>query len=516
MPAFQRGFVWDRKQILELLESIFQGFPIGSVLLWKVNQRELNLEDPKVSNFPTVDQSFPTHYILDGLQRLSSLYAVFHYDQAAHEKQFSFAFNLEDKQFVSPDPSDSRLLPLNILFKPASFIKHHSALQKKHGDSKYIENAVDLLSTFQEYLVPIVSISGRTVGEVVQIFERINSTGTRLGAVDFMRAVTWSADFDLNREIATLRASARAEGFKIPAETIVKVLAIALKHSPTPAAMLKMRELSASALSAGVVAAAALLKRTIRFFRDILGVRSYDLVPYEAQFLAIVGYNLPQTSSTDGAVISVARWFWTASLNEDLQGRSEHQVARLVEEMRGLREGKVKRLKGSLSVSPTVLKERRFRWGGSISSALVGFLEKNGARSLITGELIEPEDYVGDYAGRNFIPFADQARIAEATGKERVRGKAVANTIVCASGEVATLRERKPVLVIRQLQRGREDWLEILESQFISQNAMRALLKGRDADFLEARAQTILEFAASLTFPPANTTAHFQADRERR
>ena len=36
IPAFQRDFVWNEAQILELLESVYRGFPIGSALLWKV------------------------------------------------------------------------------------------------------------------------------------------------------------------------------------------------------------------------------------------------------------------------------------------------------------------------------------------------------------------------------------------------------------------------------------------------------------------------------------------------
>jgi uncharacterized protein with ParB-like and HNH nuclease domain len=38
LPQFQRGYVWDEKQVLELLESVSRGFPIGSLLLWRVEQ----------------------------------------------------------------------------------------------------------------------------------------------------------------------------------------------------------------------------------------------------------------------------------------------------------------------------------------------------------------------------------------------------------------------------------------------------------------------------------------------
>src|SRR5690242_719250 len=88
MPAFQRGFVWKAGQILELMESIYRGFPIGSILLWKVDGPILRVEDQSKSLFPVNDDSYPAHFVLDGLQRLSSLYAAFHFDVRHHDKMF--------------------------------------------------------------------------------------------------------------------------------------------------------------------------------------------------------------------------------------------------------------------------------------------------------------------------------------------------------------------------------------------------------------------------------------------
>ncbi|MCK1286593.1 DUF262 domain-containing protein [Bradyrhizobium sp. 44] len=38
MRTLQRDFVWEEKQVLELLESVYRGFPIGSILLWRVDK----------------------------------------------------------------------------------------------------------------------------------------------------------------------------------------------------------------------------------------------------------------------------------------------------------------------------------------------------------------------------------------------------------------------------------------------------------------------------------------------
>lgn len=501
MPAFQRGFVWDRKQVIELLESIFEGFPIGSVLLWKAHKKELNLETPEKSTFPRLPEKFPTNYILDGLQRLSTLYAVFHYTPELHDKKFHVAFDLDDKEFVPGDDTRKTVLPLNVLFRPTDFIRYHSELASLRKGPELIKSAVDLLSTFQEYLVPIVTIEGRSASDVVKIFERINSTGTRLSAVDFMRAVTWSEDFDLNQALGTVSTAVASPGADVEHETLVKVIAIALGYAPTSDSMLQLRDLTANKLREGAAMAGDILQRTLEFLRSQLHIPTPGLVPYEAQFLALVGFNRAPGQAPPAASAEVARWFWTASLNEDMQGRSEHQVARIVQMMEQIRVGNG-HLDGRLTVTPEILKERRFRWGAALSSALVGMLANNAARSLVTGEILDTNEFLPTDSGARFVSLADERQVAAAVGKPGSAGKFVANTIAAAIDDVPLLRRLSAGEIVKRLvERFPDTHGEILASQFINGEAADALLKNEPAKFLDQRAAGILAFASNLAFP---------------
>src|SRR5690242_17633984 len=73
IPAFQRDFVWKEKQMLELLDSVLEGYPIGSILLWAVDRPMLKTAPTEITSFPFVPETFPTSYVLDGMQRLSTL-----------------------------------------------------------------------------------------------------------------------------------------------------------------------------------------------------------------------------------------------------------------------------------------------------------------------------------------------------------------------------------------------------------------------------------------------------------
>jgi uncharacterized protein with ParB-like and HNH nuclease domain len=77
IPAFQRGYVWSQEQVIELLDSIRLDYPIGSILLWNSNERLQFTRN--IAGFPLPDRadSYPVNYVIDGQQRLSSIYAVF-------------------------------------------------------------------------------------------------------------------------------------------------------------------------------------------------------------------------------------------------------------------------------------------------------------------------------------------------------------------------------------------------------------------------------------------------------
>jgi len=79
VPAFQRTFVWELADIIALLESVYKGYPIGRLLLWAVDHDFLRVSDSSEIPFPKSKPEFPLSYVLDGLQRLSSLYGVFHF-----------------------------------------------------------------------------------------------------------------------------------------------------------------------------------------------------------------------------------------------------------------------------------------------------------------------------------------------------------------------------------------------------------------------------------------------------
>ncbi len=76
LPMFQREFVWDKEQSSKLIDSILKGFPIGTFIFWKTKEELRSYKEVGNHKLPVTQKGDYVQYILDGQQRITSLYAI--------------------------------------------------------------------------------------------------------------------------------------------------------------------------------------------------------------------------------------------------------------------------------------------------------------------------------------------------------------------------------------------------------------------------------------------------------
>src|SRR5580692_9254109 len=76
LPMFQRDFVWDKEQSGKLIDSILKGFPIGTFIFWKTKEELRSYKEVGNYKLPEKQKGDSAQYILDGQQRITSLYAI--------------------------------------------------------------------------------------------------------------------------------------------------------------------------------------------------------------------------------------------------------------------------------------------------------------------------------------------------------------------------------------------------------------------------------------------------------
>lgn len=77
IPSFQRDFVWEPEDVAFFMDSLYKQYPVGAVLLWRTSEK-LHTEK-KLGKFELAEpaKDYPIDYVLDGQQRLTSIFSVF-------------------------------------------------------------------------------------------------------------------------------------------------------------------------------------------------------------------------------------------------------------------------------------------------------------------------------------------------------------------------------------------------------------------------------------------------------
>jgi uncharacterized protein with ParB-like and HNH nuclease domain len=76
IPQFQRDFVWTRQKSAALIDSIVKGYPVGTFIFWKTKERLRHVRDIGSETLPPPKDGEMAAYVLDGQQRITSLFAT--------------------------------------------------------------------------------------------------------------------------------------------------------------------------------------------------------------------------------------------------------------------------------------------------------------------------------------------------------------------------------------------------------------------------------------------------------
>ena len=211
LPAFQRPYVWKIRQTLNLLDSIFRGYPISVVYLWEPGSESKMAPKPHTHKSSSGKVSPRVFFVIDGQQRLTSLAAAFGLSEASDEKGRSLecCIDLESelddgeqgksltKLFRSPANSSSIPSPLQDVDPRRVWLREimhgdegevlsdrEKRLAELEGwDSNRVKFALDcirLLFRMLNNAVPCITIREATDKEVVEVFKRLNRGGTGL------------------------------------------------------------------------------------------------------------------------------------------------------------------------------------------------------------------------------------------------------------------------------------------------------------------------------------------------
>ena len=198
LPDIQRPFVWKNAKVRDLFDSLYRGYPVGYLLLWRnglIDDRAIGTD---------VKQKPPRLVIVDGQQRLTSLYAVVMGVPVVREnydsEQIRISFNPLEERFEVYDAAiqrDKSFIPnisriwsdgTNIFKVAKEYLEVLQAVRVVNEDEiEKVQNAITKLQSLLTFPLTALELAADISEEdVSDVFVRINSKGTPLNQADFI------------------------------------------------------------------------------------------------------------------------------------------------------------------------------------------------------------------------------------------------------------------------------------------------------------------------------------------
>ncbi|HAW91381.1 MULTISPECIES: GmrSD restriction endonuclease domain-containing protein [unclassified Arsukibacterium] len=393
LPKFQRPFVWRQSDMLNLLDSIYKGYPIGSLLLWNSSQKlisERSILDLEIDT--SLSDFYPTNYLLDGQQRLTTLCGALFWNGKEKSSSWNIVFDLLDEKFINGKDLvvDERFFPLNKLINTSDFIKQCMKFESSKSKDRLYRNAERLLKSIKDYKIAVVKIGDMTIEEVAPIFERINSTGRKLTIVDLMMAATWSNGFDLSNEIEKITEVANYLGFDdVDSSIILRSISASAGLGVNKDDIRKLRDKSPEALKVACDDTRKAIDKAVNFLKSEIGVYDFSFVPYGLQFTFLCEMFRLLDNVNLNNIEHIKQWFWFTSVTRYYGTSNTGQITQDLSTVRAFSSGKIERLFESKRIDISQLLFDKFNLRNATSTTFALLLNKENPSKTIFGEELD-------------------------------------------------------------------------------------------------------------------------------
>lgn len=319
IPRFQRGYVWERSKIVKLLNSIYAQYPIGSFFIWMASKEYKNFcREIDGLNLPKEPESNLYSFILDGQQRITSLYVALKGAQLNGTDFSTICYNVEKRTFQIPRlKSEKHNIPAWKLFDTKSYgdTLKELLLYDIDNNTTFNENWSECQQIFNDYPISIIKTLKMELDEVVEIFERINQGGKRLSLFDLVHASTWSPTFDLRDKIKLFNSEDSVKTFGgIENEVFIQSLALNNFQDCTNKNQLKLTSVNSNAIWLKTTESIRLATDYVKMF----GVKYISFLPYNSMLpiLQYYFYHSKLKAIKQEHKNLIENWFWTATFSQ--------------------------------------------------------------------------------------------------------------------------------------------------------------------------------------------------------
>lgn len=426
LPDFQRDFVWEPGATQELIVSIANNYPAGSILRVRDAQRVFAARE--FEGAPALAGQSHIFLVLDGQQRLTSLYQAF-FGVGEHRyylnlkklidgsdfEEAIFHVRATTKWVKSHENFDLQatdlLLPLSVLKGGAgSFGQWSRKVARQLPDQGRIalEDALDVIEqkwiqVIDDYHFPVVTLSDKTKADALcTIFETLNRTGVKLSVFELLTARFWPQNINLR----ALWDKAQDEypvitDFDVDPYYVLQAISLASRKTPS-CKRNEVLNLTAPDIETWWPRVITGLATGLNMLRDDCKVVLPKWLPYQTMLAPLAAVlaksGQPKTAEAGAQREKLKRWFWCAVFGQAYESSPNSQSAKDVTELVSWFEGgSLPESVSGLCFDPKALRDVTPRQRSIYRGVMCLILGSgNGARdfhtqSVITGKLMNEE-----------------------------------------------------------------------------------------------------------------------------
>lgn len=424
IPAFQRGFVWDADKVAYFMDSLYKGYPFGSLLFWRTKAQLKTERQLGPFMLPDRDPEYPIDYVLDGQQRITSIFGVFQTDLKAQKEQdwtavyFDFQADptAQQSQFMvlnPPEVDTSRHFSLNVLFDVVGYRSATSGLAEE-----LLKRIDGLQARFKEVRIPVQTFPTEDRATVAIVFERVNRKGVELDTLQLLSAWTWSDEFDLQQAFKNLSSELQPFGFADVGEDtnlLLRCCAAVLKGEASPDTLVEIEGARVREKFGDIVNG---IKGAIDFLRQNLQVQSVNNLPFLTLLVPLSAFfAVPENQSvklSNEQRTRLVRWFWRSCFSRRYSGGVLRNLKTDIEEIRKLRDGQESKLDTfQAAIEPDFFVENLFRIDSVNTKTFVLMLANRGPLSFVSGSPIDLQNVLRDYNRNEFHHLYPRAHLRD-------------------------------------------------------------------------------------------------------
>lgn len=327
VPEFQRGLKWDAQQVIELFDSIYRGYPIGSLLLFKRRAVAARVPlGPFTIDAPEVPDAW---WVVDGQQRLTALAASMARPEpipTTPDDPFVVFFDPAGRRFHAP-PRDgqipSRWVPITLLLDASRLSEW--IFKWSHAADHVLRNALfQAGKRIREYRVPMYVLDSDEGDLLKEIFFRINKSGKPLEWSEVYDAL-YGHEGPVPSSIGQLATELADLGMGTVGHGELTSCLLAIRGLDVTRTLAEHRRADPKILRGAVADALPVLRQVFSFLRANAAVPHLRLLPRTFVVEVLARFFVLHPEPGARTIELLTRWVWRVFLGE---GRYDERTLR--------------------------------------------------------------------------------------------------------------------------------------------------------------------------------------------